>query len=337
MEQALISVIVPVYNAAPYLPACIDSVLAQTHTAFELILVDDGSKDQSLEICRRYAHTDARIKVIHQENAGVSTARNVGLENATGEYICFIDADDYIQNDYLAVLLGESLAHGAEIVSCNYYMQYGTRLVERSLRVPSRAYTFAELESLLIDDGTLTGILFGSACMALYKAAPIREYGLRFNKALPINEDGIFNLQLLPHVGCIYVSDYKGYFYRQWKTKKKGTFGRNAKLDSATAAIAQCCAAYADITLQLQRREASVIFWTLLSASTCAESAFQTHKKLKAFLRQTDIAAACACLDMTKLNRYKRTIIKMAAKKQAFLLIAVIRYAYPLLRKFLKR
>ena len=100
-----VSVVVPVYNAEKYIDRCIDSILSQTFEDFELILVDDGSPDKSGKICDNYAAKDNRVKVIHKQNGGVSTARNVGIENSTGEYIMFVDSDDYIDNQMLEVLL----------------------------------------------------------------------------------------------------------------------------------------------------------------------------------------------------------------------------------------
>lgn len=96
-----ISVIVPVYNAEKYLRRCIDSVLAQTYTDFELLLIDDGSKDKSGEICDEYAQKDTRVRVFHQENGGVSSARNLGLDNAKGEWVTFVDSDDEIEPEHL--------------------------------------------------------------------------------------------------------------------------------------------------------------------------------------------------------------------------------------------
>ena len=95
------SIIVPVYKAETFICKCIEGILAQTIVDFELILVNDGSPDRSGEICEEYAKKDIRIKVLHKENGGPSSARNVGLDNATGEYICFIDSDDTIDNTFL--------------------------------------------------------------------------------------------------------------------------------------------------------------------------------------------------------------------------------------------
>ena len=97
--MAIISIIVPVYNAEKYLSRCIDSILRQTFADFELILVNDGSSDKSKEICEKYLESDPRIKLINQENSGVSAARNTGLDNASGEYIGFVDSDDFIEKN----------------------------------------------------------------------------------------------------------------------------------------------------------------------------------------------------------------------------------------------
>ena len=99
------SVIVPVYNVEIYLPRCIDSILSQSFTDFELILVDDGSPDNCGKICDEYALKDSRVRVFHKSNGGVSSARNLGLDNVRGEWVTFIDSDDYVEVDYLKELI----------------------------------------------------------------------------------------------------------------------------------------------------------------------------------------------------------------------------------------
>ena len=99
MTDALISVIVPVYNVEQYLTKCLESIVSQTYTNLEILLIDDGSTDGSGEICDRFASKDSRISVIHKANGGVSTARNLGMELCTGEYIMFVDADDYLSKN----------------------------------------------------------------------------------------------------------------------------------------------------------------------------------------------------------------------------------------------
>lgn len=115
MDKIRISVIVPVYNAENYLNRCIESVLTQTYTDWQMVLVDDGSKDESLKVCQKYADLDSRISVIHQENAGPGIARNTGIAAANGDYIVFIDSDDYIEKEYFQLLSG----HDEDVVFIN--------------------------------------------------------------------------------------------------------------------------------------------------------------------------------------------------------------------------
>lgn len=120
--EPLVSVIMPVYNTAPYLEKCINSVLNQTYNNLEIICVDDGSSDESGEILDRFAKYDARIKVIHTSNAGVSSARNTALRAATGTYIGFVDSDDYIASDYYEKLVTALKDKDIDIVTCSYYL-----------------------------------------------------------------------------------------------------------------------------------------------------------------------------------------------------------------------
>lgn len=116
----VISVIVPVYNVEKYLHQCIESILSQTFEEFELLLIDDGSIDNSGKICDEYAEKDSRIKVIHQHNQGQAKARNVGIDAAGGEWVAFVDSDDYIASDMMAVLLETAVAQHADMVMCNF-------------------------------------------------------------------------------------------------------------------------------------------------------------------------------------------------------------------------
>lgn len=118
--MAEISIIVPVYQVEKYIKQCVDSILAQTFTDFELILVDDGSKDNSGKICDEYAEKDKRVRVIHKENGGLSDARNKGLDNASGKYYMFVDSDDYIAPNMAECLYKNILEEDADIAACNY-------------------------------------------------------------------------------------------------------------------------------------------------------------------------------------------------------------------------
>lgn len=117
-----ISIIVPVYNVENHLTRCIDSILNQSFEKFELILVNDGSNDDSLNICKKYLNIDERIKLVSQSNKGLSAARNTGLKYASGNYICFIDSDDFVEKDYLFLLLSNIEKFNSDISMCEYYL-----------------------------------------------------------------------------------------------------------------------------------------------------------------------------------------------------------------------
>lgn len=120
-QDVLLSVIVPVYNVEEYLPRCVDSILAQTYENLEIILVDDGTKDNSDKICDAYAEKDSRIKVIHKENGGLSSARNAGIDIAKGDYLAFVDSDDWIEPDMYEQMLALAEQHGVKLVCAGRY------------------------------------------------------------------------------------------------------------------------------------------------------------------------------------------------------------------------
>ena len=115
-----VSIIIPVYNAEKYLSECINSIIYQSYNNLEIILVNDGSTDNSIYICRQYANKDNRIIVIDSDNYGVSYARNIGIERATGKYIVFIDSDDMIEKDYIGILVTEMEEKNLDMVVCGY-------------------------------------------------------------------------------------------------------------------------------------------------------------------------------------------------------------------------
>lgn len=129
----LISVIIPVYNVAAYLSACIESILSQNYSALEIFLIDDGSTDESGEICDEYAKRDSRINVIHQTNAGAAAAKNTGLKAATGTYLSFVDSDDFLESDAYSHMIRIIQEQNADIVQCSYRDVFKNHAIEHSL------------------------------------------------------------------------------------------------------------------------------------------------------------------------------------------------------------
>lgn len=144
-ENTLISIIIPVYNVEEFIDKCIKSVINQTYKDLEIILVDDGSPDNCGNICDKYAKEDQRIKVIHKENGGLSDARNIGIHNATGKYITFIDSDDYVELDYIEYLYGLIQKYNVDISFCGYTVCYENR--KHKTKALSKEYKYSKMQA----------------------------------------------------------------------------------------------------------------------------------------------------------------------------------------------
>ncbi len=218
-----VSVIVPVYNAEKYIRKCIESVLQQTLSSWELILVDDGSKDNSLEICQEYAQKYRGIVAIHQENGGSSVARNFGLRKATGRYIAFIDADDWIHTRMLEVLVEKAEQTNADIVICNYFNCYedGKCILQPKSGFGEWVIEAKEDRNIFQRKYLCKGVKeyrpylkVGSPWGKLYSNHLIKENNLTFPEGLARTEDGIFNLYAVEYANKIVYLDEGYYYYR---------------------------------------------------------------------------------------------------------------------------
>ncbi|MFC0333358.1 glycosyltransferase [Paenibacillus sepulcri] len=210
-----VSVIIPVYNAQRHLPACIDSLLGQTLRECEFIFVNDGSTDDSGPIIASYQGLDARIKLIGQENRGVSLARNAGLAAATGDYIGFVDADDYIEPDMYERLYDCAVMDDCDVVVSNMESEIEGRTVVT--RYPfkvnellGRDYIRNEiLPYLLMADHLNTAV------NKLYKRSVAAAGRVAFPERVPLGEDGMFNMSFFSCASTMKYIDYTGYHYRE--------------------------------------------------------------------------------------------------------------------------
>lgn len=224
MEE-LISVIVPVYNVEKYIEECINSILCQTYQNFELILVDDGSKDRSGEICDEYANKDERIIVIHKENEGLSKTRNKGIEIAKGEYISFIDSDDYVEKDFLEVLYKLIKENNALVAQCGYVTTGENRQEDNSIQI----YTGKQM---IVDIYTILWIPNTVVWNKLYKTELVKNNKFKESK---IHEDEFFSWKIFYKVDKVPVTKRQLYNYRKVEqsiTNKKYSIERLSYIEA---------------------------------------------------------------------------------------------------------
>lgn len=202
-KQIMISVIIPVYNSEKYLKKCIDSVLAQSYQDFELILVNDGSTDRSGVICDEYAEQDNRVNVFHQKNKGVSAARNLGIKNVNGKWICFVDADDFINEKYLENFIRYGL--NKDVINFHGHVKIDNN---------SKTYSYIKDSSFSIDNIDTQLLLDNGYIWAkLLNTELIRQHKIRFSENVRISEDLIFLLHYIKYVRKIELYECYDYNY----------------------------------------------------------------------------------------------------------------------------
>lgn len=196
MKSPLISVIVPVYNAEKYLHRCIDSILNQTYAYFELLLIDDGSSDRSGNICDEYALKDGRVRVIHKKNGGVSSARNLGINKADGEWITFVDSDDWVESEYL-----KNFTQDCDLSLQGYYN--GDKIIRYK-----EAFVYSEPGAEYLNKN----YVYGPYCK-LFRSKIIKLNNIRFDENLSFGEDILFLLYYMKYAYDMHVSTNVGYHY----------------------------------------------------------------------------------------------------------------------------
>lgn len=214
-----VSIIVPVYNGEKYLSRSIESLISQTLKEIEIILINDGSTDNSLEVCKEYSSKDKRIKVINKLNEGVAAARNLGIEEAKGEYIAFLDADDYVEGNMYEKMYSKITATKSDICICNYIIEDRGSLKKVNHNLQKDELTHKEIYNEIIPaligptnfmtDNGLTG--YRGPVMYIYSKKILNVNNIRFKKGMPIGEDFLFNLEYLTKISTFAVE--KGYYY----------------------------------------------------------------------------------------------------------------------------
>ena len=228
-----ISIIIPIYNAEKYLKICLDSVIEQTYENIEIICVNDGSKDNSLEILREYQKKDNRIIIIDKKNEGVSEARNDGIKKSTGEYVTFVDADDWIEKDAIETLYNILISKNVDVVRGNYYVNFSytenyaigkiPNIINKKLETSQVDFVDLVMKRILNDE------ILCYVVLLLIKKEKLMQTNL-FDKDILFMEDVIFYNKLMDKIESIYFIDkplYHYYFNNTSCTRKPEHYIRN--------------------------------------------------------------------------------------------------------------
>ena len=223
-----VSIIVPIYNVEKYLSQCLDSIIGQTYSNIEIILIDDGSTDNSPQICDEYAKQDGRIRVIHKENSGASSARNLGLKTAKGEYLAFMDPDDWLDLNTIEFCIKRIQENDLDIIRFNYVREYADKsLPKANTFLQEKVYNMADCKTILRQTVGLVEKelqnpenlnFLSSVCFGIYRKEIIDVNGLEFYDIRKIGafSDGLFNINYLLHVKKFqFINEY---FYHYRKT-----------------------------------------------------------------------------------------------------------------------
>lgn len=210
-----VSIIIPIYNAEKNLRRCIESVLKQEYTNFELILVDDGSSDSSGAICDEYREKEHRIRVIHKKNTGVSDSRNIGISMAQGQYIQFLDSDDWITSEATGLMVRMAEEHHCDMVISDFYRVVGERVSHKGDIPEEGVLSRVEFASYMLEKPA--DFYYGVLWNKLYKREIIEKHQLRMDKDISWCEDFMFNLEYIRHIEQVYVSRVPFYYYVKTK------------------------------------------------------------------------------------------------------------------------
>lgn len=295
-----ISVIVPVYNASTYIGRCIESVQAQTYKKWELILVDDGSKDDSLNICSEYASKDTRIHVIHQENAGPGIARNTGIDMANGEYIVFIDSDDYIEKEYFSLLS----KHNEDVVFIN------VQNVDETGRVVRRDFMSnnQHLSKDTILRRQMTGCVNWGGVRKCLKINILRDYNIKYTEH-KIGEEALYSFQVLWFAKSVAFIDSPLYSYVQRNDSQS-----HLKMDDPWGGVALALKNKVQ-ALGIYEQYANTLNAFFLTAAAVSANCLALNYPWKEF--KTKIRACKAKLDDSLDNNYQIDEPSMSTKARA--------------------
>ncbi len=292
--STLVSIIIPIYNLENYIENCLNSVVNQTYRELEILCIDDGGTDKSAEKIKAFAERDSRVKYLYQENAGVSAARNKGLDEATGEYVMFVDGDDYIHFQAVEILLKEITQSGYDMVCANYIF---TSILNEKM-VPIDEFTVREISISEIFGYEKNSFLYKSVCSKIIKSSVAKQITFPIN--VPCGEDRIYMVLLSENKIKIGYTDLDLYYYFN-RSNSETTSGFKIEKFSITKVFDELCERFENSSNRVLKAHClQYIFQTILSNRTqaigtdcekivTAESKRIGKKWIKPFIKNKDI------------------------------------------------
>ncbi len=334
----LISVIIPIYNVEQYLRRCVDSILNQTYKKLEVILVDDGSPDKCPQICDEYESSDPRVKVIHKENAGQGLARNDALEIATGDYVTFVDADDYIDNTHIENLYTALTENNAQaVIGTHTAVNHDGQTKQIPLLFKEGVYEGQQITDEIVlpligaDAFYPSDVMVDSStCMNLYSMDIIRENKLRFiSERYAVAEDQYFNIDYFHYAKRIVAVNEYGYYYFEniASTSRKYNEKRFERTLNYYHTINEQVKRYGLQDRVAHRADRSFLMKVRVNIRLIVLSDLKFKDKVREirFILNNDVVATC--LNNYPINSYipsMRLLMKMMRSKNVFAIFVLM-------------
>lgn len=322
MSENIVSVVVPIYGVEKYVEQCIDSIIRQTYSNIEIILVDDGSRDNCPAICDEYARKDSRIKVIHKKNGGLVSARKAGVEAAHGKYIEFVDGDDWVSDQIVENLVSSAEKTNADIVMCSYY-EASDYLKEHQLYTSTGEYSGETLRNL-IDQRSLYGgssdphYQFGieiNVWNKLFQSKLLKELEDKVPDQISYGEDAACTMIALQKCCKLTIIDAPLYYYRINPESMSKAYSKKQTLDTIPLIIylRNCFQGNDGLLKQLAYYHISITMANIGNESRAGSTKglLNRYNKIKTFLKATDFNKSLSEIDRKKLPKSTDTMCSL--------------------------
>lgn len=339
MEKDLITIVLPIYNVEKYLDRCMESVINQTYKNLEIIMVDDGSPDNCPKICDDWALKDNRVKVIHKKNAGLGMARNTGIENATGKYICFFDSDDFINKNAIELLYNEVLKNSSDLVLFGHSdVDKDNNIVNQIIPLAlKKIYQNDEITKIVLPDliaqgehGRVIKNLWMSAWSCMYSMDLINKTRWRFVSEREIISEDVYSLLVLfRHVKKVSILSEALYFYCENATSLTHVY-REDRFEKINKFYDSCLNECKNLNYDIHISNMLVypyIANVIAALKMICESNINKNQKIeciKSILRNNTLQSVLKIIDLNNENKPRKLLIVSMKKKNALLTYILI-------------